>query len=137
MTRDPLAALARLRRFESDSARRELAAQLRQVAVAGAHYRATEAAQAGEMRATEAVPDALRTACFVQWWPRARAALDSAAAAERSAEQVASASRAGLLAAHAADAAVGRLMEARDQARRHAAARAEQLELDDLTRARR
>jgi hypothetical protein len=92
---DPLAALARLRRFELAAARRRLADRLAGLAAAEARRDAAAAALAAEATAGNG-------AAYAAWLPRGRAERDRAAGALRVAEGRMAAAQAELGAARAA-----------------------------------
>jgi hypothetical protein len=122
--RDPLAILARLRRLETDQARRFLAERVGRSAAADEQAEAAVAAIAAEAATSQ--PDA-----FGAWLTRGLAARARAAHLAAIAEREAEAARAALADARAGELAVAQLVEARMRAAARAAARAEQAALDD------
>ncbi|WP_043364570.1 hypothetical protein [Belnapia sp. F-4-1] len=124
MRRDPLAALARLRRLESDEARRVLG-------------EANSRLMAAELRAAAAVA-ALRLerqpggeADYGQWLARGVAERDRAIRAAGFADESATIARQGLAECRAAERALEHLREARAEAARRQAARRSQSVLDE------
>jgi hypothetical protein len=121
---DPLAALARLRRFELAAARRRLADRLAGLAAAEARCAAAAAALAAEAAAGDG-------AAYAAWLPRGRAERDRAAGALRVAEDRMAAAQAELGAARAAAHLVESLQERRAALARRQAVRDAQSALDD------
>jgi uncharacterized tellurite resistance protein B-like protein len=123
MARDPLARLARLRRIETEAARRRLGqaagraddAKAREAA-AGAALTEERAAHAGD---------------YATWLPRGLAERDRAAVARRIAEAALAETRLALGEARAAERAVELLQEARAEAAACRAARRAQALLDE------
>ena len=126
--RDPLAVLARLRRLETDQARRFLAERVARSVAAAAREEAATATIAAE--AATCQPEA-----FGAWLTRGLAERARAAHLAELAEREAEAARAALAEARARQRAVERLVEDRARAAARAAARAEQAALDDRSAA--
>ena len=116
---DPLATLARLRRFEVAAARRHLAERLAAMAEAESRRDAAAAALAAEAATGDG-------AAYAAWLPRGRAMRDRTAAALGAEEQRLAAARVGLTAARTAKRVVGTLRDQRAaEARREAEGRAQ------------
>lgn len=129
--RDPLAVLARVRRLETDQARRHLAERLARGAAAAARLEAADRAIAAEAAC------AAQPADYAAWLVRGRADRARAAgllALEREAEETA---RQALAAARAASRAVELLAEDRAREAARTEARRVQARLDDHVAARR
>ena len=132
MNRDPLGALGRLRRFEVDMARRELAAGLQAATKARAVQQAADAAIAHEaVVATDPATNAAVAAAFAGWQPRGRRLSDAARVAQETAEQETIRARAVVAAARAAAEVVEVMQAELMRAGRVVALRAEQVMLDD------
>ena len=129
MPRDGLAALARLRRLETVEAKRKLALQLSQEAVA-AERLATAAAALQEEHATDA-------AAWRLWLPRGLAERERAALARDHAAARRGAAQAGLAECRAAERAVELLRERRAAEARRGALRRAQALLDEAAQRRR
>ncbi len=121
---DPLAVLARLRRLETQQARRILAERLARCAAADARAEAAAAAIAREAAVGQS--DA-----FGAWVVRGLAERSRTAHLAEGAAREVQAARAVLGAARAAERVVERLAEERRRVAGRAAARAEQVALDD------
>lgn len=129
--RDPLAVLARLRRLETDQARRHLAERLARSATAAARLDAADHAFAAEAGCAALPAD------YAAWLVRGRADRARAAgllALERAAEETA---RQALADARAAGRAVELLTEERTRAAARKEARRVQARLDDHAATRR
>ncbi|MBL6079289.1 hypothetical protein JMJ56_14815 [Belnapia sp. T18] len=124
MRRDPLAALARLRRLESDEARRVLGE-------ANARLMAAEAraVAAGAALRLEGQPG--REEEYGRWLARGLAERDRAIRAAGFADESATIARQGLVECRAAERALEHLRGARAEAARRQAARRSQSLLDD------
>jgi flagellar biosynthesis chaperone FliJ len=109
--RDPLAALLRLRGLEVTAARREMAARQSALAAAEARMNAARRALGEEAVAAAELPD-----LYAAWLPAGRAALDSASADARRAQDMAEQARADLAATRGAERAVELLREAQAKA---------------------
>jgi flagellar export protein FliJ len=132
MSRDTLAVLLRLRRFEVTAAQRDLATGLRTVADAQtAQWVATRAISHEAAAATQLAAEAMVMDLFCRWLPHGQAAVAATATARGAAEQAAGQARAALTAAHAAAEAVAALRGEQVRARRAAALRTEQAALDE------
>lgn len=132
MPRDPLAVLARLRRIETDRARRLVAERLARESGAEAGHAAACTALVTEREAAAAHP-----AAHAAWLPRALAARDRTALARDLAVRDTAAARDALAEARAAERALEMLAEARAAEARRAALRAEQARLDAFAARRR
>jgi hypothetical protein len=126
--RDPLAVLARLRRIETDRARRLLGDRLARTAEAEARAVAASDRLGRERAAAAAMPADLGA-----WLARGLAARDRAAAALAQAAATEATARDALAAARAAECAVETLRAARRVAAAREAARGVQAALDDRT----
>ncbi|MBL6454796.1 hypothetical protein JMJ55_05635 [Belnapia sp. T6] len=124
MQRDPLAALARLRRLETDMARRALAEAEARLLAAEARASAADSALSAE--AGEGMP-----AEYGAWLRRGLAERDRAARSLGFAEGGAAQARAVLAGHRAAERALANLRESRAEAERRAAARRAQALLDE------
>jgi flagellar export protein FliJ len=129
---DPLATLRRLRQIEADQARRALAAALTASHEADRRAQAARAALQTEARAAPADAAHPLAASYAAWLPAGQTAVREAAAAERTAQARADATRAALAEARAAERAVETVQDARAAARHAAALKREQVELDDF-----
>jgi flagellar biosynthesis chaperone FliJ len=128
MARDPLEVLARLRRLEVEQGRRLLASQREAADAAEARAAAAEAALHAEAGAA--------AADYAAFLPRALAERERAAAAVRRAQAALEVARAALADRRAQERAVERLTELRAATAREAAAKREQILLDDHAAAR-
>lgn len=124
MAHDPLATLTRLRRLESDEARRLLGEANARLAAAEARAAAAEAALATEAGQGDGGD-------YSRWLPRALAERDRAARAVQFAADSAALARQGLAERRAAERALEELREARAAAARRQAARRAQILLDE------
>lgn len=121
--RDPLLALARLRKIERDAARMDFA---RARGALGAAEAREAAAAAAITREAVAAP-----ADYAAWLPAGFAARERATVARSRAEATAEAARRELAAARAAEAAVQELLAARHAAERRERLTAQQVALED------
>lgn len=132
MSRDPLRTLARLRRFEVNEARRDLADRLRAEAAAEVSHRQALAAIQQEGEAATATPNPdLAAALFSTWLPQGMAAVARADAAYRAAELATERAQMSLSATRTAARVVETLRDEQAQARRDEALRKEQAVLDE------
>ncbi len=129
MARDPLAVLTRLRRIETEQARRRLGQAVGRTEVA----LLAEGAASGALVAEAVAPGA----DYAAWLPRGLAQRDRAALARRRAEVGLAEAAAALGAARAAERAVELIAAARDRLARRQAARRVQALLDEAASRRR
>lgn len=138
MRRDPLLALARLRRLGLEVAERELAACQRATLAAEQEHAASraaigqEAAAAAEMAvAASASTSASAASAYAIWLPAGLAAARDAAARQQACEQDSAAAQSQVAARRAAKRAVAVLLEQRAALRQSEAGRREQAVLDE------
>ena len=123
MARDPLLALARLRRLETDAARRRLGEAFARLAAA--EQRVADAAAALQAEATAAPAD------YAAWLRRGLAERDRARLSHGFAETGAATTQAVLAGARAAERGLEALRDAKRQAAASRAARKAQAALDE------
>lgn len=123
MRRDPLAALAQLRRLQTDAARRTLADREARLVQAEAH--ATSAAAALAHESADAAPEA-----YAAWLPRALAARERAARGTALAVRASASARQALIEARTGERVLELLQAGQAAAIRKARARREQVMLD-------